>query len=76
MTTVLVTWEMHVETESGSPREAAQAAWEAMRRADSSACVFKVIDESGNIAQIDLMETENPFHPESPEGREWESNNA
>ncbi|MEW6545090.1 MAG: hypothetical protein AB1411_15960 [Nitrospirota bacterium] len=49
-----VEWEMDID-DAQSPREAAQQAWEAMRRPDSSANVFTVHDkESGAVYHVDL----------------------
>lgn len=49
-----VRWE--IDSEAESPEAAAREAWDAMRRPDSTACVFDVRDESGNVVQIDLAE--------------------
>lgn len=49
----LVKWKISIE--ANSPREAAEQAWEIMRRPDSTANVFTVISED-NFWPIDLME--------------------
>lgn len=51
-----VTWEIDIETERGDPAEAAEKAWEHVRRPDSTANVFDVYDEDGNVTRVDLQE--------------------
>ena len=51
----LVKWKISIEAHS--PREAAERAWEIMRRPDSTASVFTVIGEDNDgLDYIDLME--------------------
>ena len=50
----VVTWELDVD--AGTPEEAARAAWEAMRRPESTANVFDVLDETGGCTRVDLEE--------------------
>ena len=54
MSHYLVTWEIDAWGET--PVEAAQRAYEHMRRIDSQACVMSVHDESGNQTQVDLLD--------------------
>ncbi|KZL24263.1 hypothetical protein [Pseudovibrio sp. Ad37] len=49
-----LTWEIDVE--AATPEEAAQEAWNIMRRPGSSANVFNVSDEEGNCVKVDLQE--------------------
>lgn len=49
-----VLWE--IDSEAETPEAAAREAWDAMRRPDSTACVFDVRDEAGNVVTIDLAE--------------------
>jgi hypothetical protein len=50
----VVTWEMDID--AGTPEEAARQAWEAMRRPESTANVFDVLDTEGGCTRVDLME--------------------
>ena len=52
----VVTWELDVD--AGTPEEAARQAWAAMRRPESTANVFDVLDETGGCTRVDLMEGE------------------
>jgi hypothetical protein len=49
----LVTWEMHIEADD--PTEAAKQAWAHMRRPESTANVFDVVDQSGTKERVDLQ---------------------
>ena len=51
-----VIWE--IDEEEASPEAAARAAWRHMRRPDSTANVFVVIDEEGAATRLDLQEIE------------------
>lgn len=52
-----VIWEIDVETEFDSPREAAERAQSAQRHPTTMATVFTVVDdETGERTQVDLME--------------------
>lgn len=53
----LVTWEIDI-LDADNPREAAQKAWEHMRREDSTANVFDVTDPQGDTVRVDLSEEE------------------
>ncbi len=44
-----------IDVDADSPREAAQQAWETMRRPKSTANVFDVIDPKGETKRIDLQ---------------------
>ncbi len=46
MNQYIVTWEMDVEAKT--PEQAAQEAWRTMRKPNSAANVFNVVDEEGN----------------------------
>lgn len=50
----LVTWEMDIYAET--PREAAEKAWDHMRRPDSTANVFTVLNKDGDTTLVDLEE--------------------
>ncbi len=50
----VVTWEIDVDADS--PEEAARQAWAAMRRPESTANVFDVLDEDGECTRVDLEE--------------------
>ena len=50
----LVTWA--IDSDADSAREAAEEAWAAMRRPDSIANVFDVIDSNGEVVKVDLSE--------------------
>ena len=50
----LVTWQ--IDAECDTPEEAALEAWRAMRRSDSTANVFTVLDEQGGSVKVDLEE--------------------
>ena len=67
--------EWRIEIEADSPREAAQKALEIQRNPHSIATVFHVSrNDDGEVEIVDLLNDEgeeNPFHPESPEGRAW-----
>lgn len=58
MTMFHVSWEIDIE--AANPREAAEKAWAHMRREDSTANVFSIIehDKSGEPVQVDLMDVE------------------
>jgi hypothetical protein len=44
------------DSDAETPEEAARDAWETLRRADSTACVFEVTDtETGATVTVDLM---------------------
>ena len=49
-----VIWE--IDEEEASPEAAARAAWRHMRRPDSTANVFVVIDEEGAATRLELQE--------------------
>lgn len=57
MANYLVRWEIDID-DVDSPREAAERAWEAMRRPDSIANVFGVTDADGIVTTVDLEEDE------------------
>lgn len=50
----LVTWEIDADAET--PEAAARWAWETMRRPDSIANAFTVIEDSGDQHKVDLQE--------------------
>lgn len=50
----LVEWRINISADT--PEEAAQKAWEIMRRPDSTANCFHIIDDAGNETAVDLME--------------------
>jgi len=50
----VVTWEMDID--ASTPQQAAQQAFEHMQRPGTSANVFDVADEDGNITRVDLEE--------------------
>ncbi|MHB8621055.1 MAG: hypothetical protein ACYDAG_16030 [Chloroflexota bacterium] len=53
----LVTWDLDVA--ANTPREAAELAWQAMRRPLSIATVFSVIDKTSGISiEVDLTDEE------------------
>ena len=54
MSRFVVTWEIDVHADT--PQDAAREAWETMRREDSTANVFDVLDESGDCTRVDLEE--------------------
>lgn len=54
MTSFKVSWEIDIEAET--PLEAAQQAWDIVRRPSSSANVFTVYAENGETEKIDLQE--------------------
>lgn len=56
MSHYVVTWELDVD--AGTPEEAARQAWAAMRRTESTANVFDVLDAEGGCTRVDLMEGE------------------
>ncbi|MCG7492434.1 hypothetical protein [Thalassobius sp. Cn5-15] len=49
----LVEWRMHIDADS--PQEAAQKAWSYMRRQGSTANVFDVYSDGGNVERVDLQ---------------------
>ncbi|QIT55026.1 hypothetical protein HC341_07230 [Aquisalimonas sp. 2447] len=49
-----LTWE--IDTDGGTPVEAAGHAFRHMRRIDSHACVFSVFDEQGEETRVDFLE--------------------
>jgi len=56
-----VTWEIDV-FDAASPRDAAQKAFDIMRKPDTTATVFHVIehdDASGDYTSVDLLEEDN-----------------
>lgn len=55
----IVTWEIDI-FDAASPREAAQRAFDMMRKHDTTATVFTVIehDGSGEAVTVDLLEEE------------------
>jgi hypothetical protein len=55
MANYLVQWEIDIEGAS-SPEDAAKQAWGHMRRPDSTANVFDVIDEAGEKVRVDLQD--------------------
>lgn len=50
-----VVWEIDVEG-ARTPLDAALQAYRAMRKPDTTATVFKVIDEDGSVEEVDLDE--------------------
>jgi len=54
-----VVWE--IDSDAATPEEAAREAWSTMRRSDSLATVFTVIDGLGAAVTIDLLEHEEPI---------------
>jgi len=50
----VVTWELDVD--AGTPEEAARQAWDTMRRPESTANVFDVLDADGGCTRVDLEE--------------------
>ncbi len=71
--------EWRIELEADSPEDAARKALAIQRDPESIATVFHVIADNGEDTVIDLTEIDadrdadrdNPFDPESPEGRAW-----
>jgi hypothetical protein len=57
MPSYLITWEIGPE-QFADPVEAAHWAWKQMRAPGSIANVFKIVDESGQVHQVDLQEIE------------------
>ncbi|MDG4874169.1 hypothetical protein P9273_03530 [Mesorhizobium sp. WSM4935] len=55
MARYLVTWAIDYE-DDGDPEAAARWAWDIMRKPESTANVFTVIDEAGNQTKVDLQE--------------------
>lgn len=49
------TWNINV-FDAATPTDAARKAWSQMRKPDSTANVFDIADETGNITHIDLQE--------------------
>jgi hypothetical protein len=60
----LVEWQMHIDADN--PATAARQAWEHLRREDSTANVFDVIDESGHKIRVDMTELEQWNEPAEP----------
>ncbi len=59
MPTYRVMWEIDIETEFDSPREAADKALAIQRDPNSTATIFEVFDpETGDVTQYDLSEEE------------------
>lgn len=57
-----IIWEIDAtDDDAATPVEAALWAWRMMRGEGSTACVFTVMDESGESVSIDLMDT----HPDT-----------
>jgi hypothetical protein len=56
----LVTWEIDI-VDALSPRDAARQAFDIMRRPDTTATCFKVIehDSGGDAASVDLLDDED-----------------
>lgn len=54
--TLRVIWEIDIDAESA--REAAERALAIQRKSDSTATVFDVVEEDGNVTHIDLEEDE------------------
>jgi hypothetical protein len=55
MARYLVTWEIDYEGD-GDPEAAARWAWDILRKPQSTANVFTMVDEDGNETKIDLAE--------------------
>lgn len=57
----LVRWS--IDSDAATPEDAAREAWTAMRREDSSANVFEVVDRTGAITTVDLDELTSEEEP-------------
>lgn len=49
----LVEWHMRIDADS--PQEAAQKAWDHMRAQGSTANVFEVYSDGGNVERVDVQ---------------------
>ena len=53
MKSYCVSWE--IEVDADSPQDAAKLAWDLMRGANSTANVFTVCDDEGEVTRVDLQ---------------------